>query len=243
MNQHRPVPPPVPGPRPEGDAAHDGPTARPERPELPERIGAALRAREPNAAVTAAAAQRIAATIDEAADERRAVVSPFVRRAGTFAVTGVVASALGVVGAGAAAAANPFTGFAAAVDGVAVAVGVDWSSMPDGYTRDQYDAFWGAGYTSADLAALKDLWQTGSLEIKARAGQMILDGEPVPVAPGTFPDEESRTASMDEFDAFRDAGYTADDAEELARLWQVDMGEAKARAGDMLLDGETPPLP
>ncbi|MDR7383041.1 hypothetical protein [Promicromonospora iranensis] len=228
MNQYRPD-------RPEGEPGHD---------ELAEQIGAALRAREPDAAATAATAQRIAATIAVAADGRNAVVTPFVRRAGTFALTGVVASTLGVVGAGAAAAANPYTGFAAAVDGVAQAVGVEWSAMPDGYTREQHDAFWGAEYTAGDLVALRDLWNVDSLEAKARAGQLILDGNAVPVAPGSHgSDEELRFPTVAEQDAFREAGYTYEDAKRLADLWQVGADEAKARAGDMLLDGETPPLP
>ncbi|MEU4360900.1 hypothetical protein [Promicromonospora sp. NPDC023987] len=235
MNQHRPDRPPVPGPRPADDTEYD---------QLAEQIGAALRAREPDAADTAAIAQQIAATIDTAADGRSGVVTPFVRRAGTFALTGVVASALGVVGAGAAAAANPFTGFAAAVDSVAHAVGVDWSSMPSGYTREQYEAFWGAGFTVTDQEELEELWNLDSTQTKARAGQAVLDGEQLPFEPGTHsglpePTNAERAAAI----AFLEAGYTSEDAEQLAELWQVDMVEAKFRAGDMLLNGKTPPLP
>lgn len=57
--------------------------------------------------------------------------------------------------------------------------------MPEGYTREQYDAFWGAGYTWDDALALDELWQGDVTEAKAAAGQMILDGEQVPVAPGS----------------------------------------------------------
>lgn len=241
MNHHRPDRSPVPGHRPADETEHD---------RLAEQIGAALRAREPDAADTAATAQRIAATIaaaahvDAAAEGRSGRATPFVRRAGAVALTGVLASALGVVGAGAAAAANPFTGFAAAVDGVAEAVGVGWSSMPSGYTREQYEAFWAAEYTANDVEALTELWQVDSTGAKARAGQMILDGETVPVAPGANPDAtEEGFVSVEEQDAFREAGYTWEDAEELAELWQVDVLEAKGRAGQMLLDGEKPPRP
>lgn len=62
--------------------------------------------------------------------------------------------------------------------------GTDWSTLPDGYTREQYEAFWGAGYTVADLDALSALWQTDAIQTKSTAGQMILDGQTVPVAPG-----------------------------------------------------------
>lgn len=65
--------------------------------------------------------------------------------------------------------------------------GTDWSTLPDGYTREQYEAFWGAGYTAQDLAALSALWQTDAIQTKSTAGQMILDGQTVPVAPGSTP--------------------------------------------------------
>lgn len=62
-------------------------------------------------------------------------------------------------------------------------LGADSSSMPEGYTVEQYEAFWGAGYTSQDRQVLQDLWHTDATETKARAGQMLIDGERVPVAP------------------------------------------------------------
>lgn len=232
MTKDRPAGTPAPGPRPEGSVRRD---------DLAELVAAALRSREPDAAATAATAQRIAVQI-EAADDRGGVVTPFARRAGTIAITGVVASALGVVGAGAAAAANPFSGFAVAVDGVAQAVGVEWSAMPDGYTREQHDAFWGAEYSAEDLEALCELWNVDALEAKARAGQMILDGEAVPVAPSD-PVEDVPYPGPEAQDALREAGVTFEDAQQLAELWEVGTYEAKARAGDMLLRGEALPLP
>ncbi|MEV0953625.1 hypothetical protein [Promicromonospora sp. NPDC050249] len=232
MTKDRPAGTPAPGPRPGGSGRDD----------LAELVAAALRSREPDAAATAATAQRIAAQV-EAADGRGGVVTPFARRAGTIAVTGVVASALGVVGAGAAAAANPFSGFAVAVDGVAQAVGVEWSAMPDGYTREQHDAFWDAEYSAEDLEALCDLWNVDALAAKARAGQMILDGETLPVVPGASGSGEVPYLEPDAQDALREAGVTFEDAQQLAELWEVGTYEAKARAGDMLLRGKTLPLP
>jgi hypothetical protein len=235
MTKDRPAAAPAPGPRPEGGDQHD---------RLAELVAAALRSREPDAAATAATAQRIAARI-EADDGRGAVVTPFARRAGTIAVTGVVVSALGVVGAGAAAAANPYSGFAAAVDGVAQAVGVEWSAMPEGYTRAQHDAFWAAEYSAGDLDLLCELWNVNALEAKARAGQLLLDGETLPVAPGASgPVEEVPYLAPDAQEALREAGVTFEDAQQLAELWKTGSTyEAKARAGDMLLRGETLPLP
>ena len=88
-----------------------------------------------------------------------------------------------MAGAGAAAAANPYSGVARTVEGVVQAVGIDWSLMPEGYTREQYEAFWDAGYTYDDVLTLDALWNSDDVETKARAGQMILDGEPLPILP------------------------------------------------------------
>lgn len=210
--------------------------------ELAARVAAALRSREPAPAATAAAADRIAAAVAAAGVPPRRVVRALpVSRAGRIAAAGVVTSTLAVVGAGAAAAANPYSGFAVAVEGAARAVGVEWTAMPAGYTREQYEAFWGAGYTSDDVVALADLWQTDATTAKARAGQLVLDGAPVPVAPAEA-GPGAAPGGDDPVSAFFDAGYGFDDAARLADLWQVDVGEAKARAGQLLLDGGQVPV-
>ena len=229
MTDHRPIP----APRPEHEVEHD---------ELTARIAFALRSREPSPAQTAATTDQIAARLAAAAGDRSAVVTPFGRRAGRVVVTGLVTSTIVAVGAGAAAAANPYTGFAVAVEGVAHAVGVEWSAMPSGYTREQYEAFWDAGYTAEDVTALGDLWQTDATSTKANAGQMILDGDPLPFAPGTH---TSPGASAEEQAAraeFWAAGYTVEDAAALSALWNTDPLETKARAGQLLLEGEALPV-
>jgi hypothetical protein len=234
MNQDRPTGTPAPGQGPAGGVEHDA---------LAEQIAAALRTREPDDADTAATARLIAARVAAAADGRTGVVTPFVRRAGLIAVTGVVTSSIVVAGATAAAAANPYTGFAAAVDGIVHAVGIDWSSMPDGYTREQYEAFWGAEYSGEDLIELQALWSLDETETKARVGQMILDGKELPLEPGEYTAPELSAAEQAATRAFVDSGYTTDDVEALSDLWETGFIEAKVRAGQMLLDGETPPLP
>lgn len=159
---------------------------RPTEDDIAVRVAAALRSREPHPAATAAAADRIAASVavGTEAPPRGVVRALPVSRAGRIAVAGVVTGTLAVVGAGAAAAANPYSGFAVAVEDAVRAVGVDWSAMPAGYTREQYQAFWDQGYTTDDVAALEDLWQTDATTAKARAGQLLLDGDPLPIAPG-----------------------------------------------------------
>lgn len=153
---------------------------------------------------------------------------------------GLAATTLCVAGAGLAAAANPGTGFARAVEGAVQAVGIDWSAMPENYSQAQYEAFWGAGYGAQDVAELSALWGTADTETKARAGQLLLDGQPVPVAPsGT--EEPPAVVSPEQSDAFFGAGYGPDDVDELSALWGTEFLETKARAGQLLLDGE--PLP
>lgn len=179
---------------------------------------------------------------------------------------GVVAAGLSLAGAGAAMAGND----------APEATPDDFSAMPDGYTQAQYEAFWGAGYSYDDVLALNALWGSGDTETKARAGQLLIDGQAVPVAP-TGPDEdpvavpsereaappavsvdpaavpapapaEAPAAAGDvvytdaQYDAFWGAGYTVDDVVALNALWNSDFLETKARAGQLILDGQPVPV-
>jgi hypothetical protein len=158
-----------------------------------------------------------------------------------FVAIGAVAAGLCVVGTGVAAAAAPTSALSRSVTGILQSAGVDWSTMPDGYTPQQYEAFWGAGYTPENVDELGALWNLGTTETKARAGQLLLDGQPVPVAPGG--ETSTGTSISDEqFDAFWGAGYTPEDVEELGALWSTEYVETKARVGQMILDGQTPPV-
>ena len=214
--------------------------------ELAERITRALRSRAATQPDVTAATARIEARLAETSGAARpSSVVHLTRRGGRIVATGVVISALAVAGAGAAAAANPYSGVARVVENVAHAVGVEWSAMPAGYTRAQYEAFWGAGYTVDELQTLDTLWSSDSIETKARAGQMILDGLPVPVTPGmsangTQPDDGEFTQAQ--ANAFWGAGYTDANITQLEALWNSDYSETKARAGQMVLDGQTLPV-
>ena len=210
--------------------------------DLTAAVAAALRSREPSADWTASSADRIAAQLRDSGP--RPVLLP--RHAGRIAVTGVAASAL-VVGVGVgAAAAKPYSGYAAGVEDVARSVGLHVSFMPPGYTREEYDAFWNAGYTGEDVDALAKLWHTDSTTTKARAGQMLLDHEPLPLPadPTRAPATPPPTVSADEeaeYEAVAKAGYTPVEVQELADLWHTEYMEAKAHAGQLLLEGK--PLP
>ena len=82
---------------------------------------------------------------------------------------GAVAVGLCVAGTGVAAAAAPTSALSRSVTEILQSAGVDWSTMPDGYTPEQYEAFWGAGYTAEDVDELSALWNLGTTETKARA--------------------------------------------------------------------------
>ncbi|MBB2925261.1 hypothetical protein [Cellulomonas cellasea] len=110
------------------------------------------------------------------------------------------------------------------------------------YTQERADAFWGAGYFMEDADALAELWDVELLEAKGRAGQLLLDGQAPPVAPGSSLDlTDPATVARLQLEAFWDAGYTGEDGVALAALWEVEIIEAKATAGQMLRDGQ--PLP
>lgn len=218
--------------------------------EIAARITRALHAR---AAAEHPDLDGVAARLRAEAARRDATPAPVValRRGGRIAAAGVVTGALALAGAGAAAAANPYSPVARVVEGAVQAVGIDWSVMPDGYTRAQYEAFWGT-YDVEDVETLSDLWQTDPIEAKARAGQMLLDGEVPPVdvadapgalAPGAAVPGADRAPSLppDPADVFWEAGYTLEDAHALGALWGTDTTETKARAAELLRIGT--PLP
>jgi hypothetical protein len=168
-----------------------------------------------------------------------------------FVAVGVVAVGLCVAGTGVATAAAPTSALSRSVTEILESAGVDWSTMPDGYTPAQYEAFWGAGYTVENVEELGALWNLEATETKARAGQLLLDGQPVPVTPGPVVPTESETSDAGDgdveytdaqYDAFWGAGYTLEDVEALQAIWNTSVLETKAQAGQMVLDGQTPPV-
>ena len=160
-----------------------------------------------------------------------------------FMTAGVVAAGLSLAGAGAAMAGSGEPAEAATPE-------AEESTMPEGYTQEQYDAFWNTGYSYDDVLELNALWNSEDTETKARAGQMILDGLTVPVAPSgpdevaaeLDPSDPAAILAGDQLEAFWGAGYTGEDAEALSALWEKDFYETKTLAGQMILDGQTLPV-
>ena len=168
---------------------------------------------------------------------------------GRFVAVGIAAAGLTVVCAGVATAVVPFSPVAPTPTSTMQAADSDWSGMPKGYTRAQYEAFWGAGYSAEDVAKLNDLWKSDSIQTKARAGQMILDGDALPVAPSPAvaqPSADDLSTPKDgdqaKYDAFWSAGYTDANLAKLNQLWKRGSFDTKARAGKMILEGKTLPV-
>ncbi|HEY3545685.1 MAG TPA: hypothetical protein VGK17_06300 [Propionicimonas sp.] len=180
-------------------------------------------------------------------------MNPFIKptttgrpRSPRFVAVGIVAAGLSVVCAGVATAVVPFAPTPTPTP-VATA-SVDWSGMPRGYNQAQYEAFWGAGYSAEDVVKLNDLWKSDSIQTKARAGQMILDGDVLPVAPSPAVAQPAddlstpREGDQAKYEAFWNAGYTDANLATLNDLWKTGSFDTKARAGKMILEGKTPPV-
>ncbi|WP_337061281.1 hypothetical protein [Kineococcus sp. G2] len=107
------------------------------------------------------------------------------------------------------------------------------------------EAYFAAGYDYDDAVELGRLWNVEPGEAKSTAGAHLLAGEDLPFEPVEQPVEQPPAPADDrapQREAFFAAGYTYDDAVELARAWNVDPWEAKALAGERLLAGETLPV-
>lgn len=221
--------------------------------ELTARITHALRSRESAQPDAATVAARIDAEL-AGCTQREGSVLAF-RRGGRFIAAGLATGVLAIGGAGAAAAADPYSPVARALESAAEAIGLDWSPMPDGFTREQFDALQESEYSYDDIEALGTLWNTDDIETKARLGQLLLDGQAAPVPPGgagwlsaADPDPDEGWEGWDgeftqeQYDAYFDAGYTYEDGLALGELWGLDYVEVKTRAGQTLIEGRTLPI-
>jgi hypothetical protein len=105
---------------------------------------------------------------------------------------------------------------------------------------EELQAFFAAGYDYNDGVALANLWHDSNVfQVKADAGQKLLDGQSLPIAPSGTPETQAQQAQ----DAFFNAGYTYDDAVSLAKTWnETDISHVKAEAGQKLLDGQKLPI-
>jgi hypothetical protein len=101
-------------------------------------------------------------------------------------------------------------------------------------------AYFAAGYDYQDAVALGNIWnETDINQIKAEAGQKLLDGDTLPVQPSGTPEAPTDAAVS----AFFAAGYTYQDAVTLGNMWNdSNTYQVKIDAGKKLLDGQTLPI-
>jgi hypothetical protein len=112
----------------------------------------------------------------------------------------------------------------------------------DDETMKQVDEFFLSGYDWDDAVKLAKLWKIADpYEAKVEAGKRLLAGETLPVKADKKQAEEGKKARL--ANIFWDAGYDAEDAAKLARLWKMDDTYAvKVEAGRRLQAGETLPI-
>lgn len=103
-----------------------------------------------------------------------------------------------------------------------------------------FQAFFAAGYDYDDAVALGKIWNESDIgQVKAEAGQKLIAGDTLPVAPSAQAESPEDKA----MDAFFNAGYDYDDAVTLAGMWhETNIAHVKAEAGQKLLDGQTLPI-
>jgi hypothetical protein len=128
------------------------------------------------------------------------------------------------------------------------------NGTPETPQEKAQDAFFAAGYGYDDAVTLAGLWhETDLTQVKAEAGQKLLDGESLPIAvPSPSPTPvastptapEVSTAQEQELAAYFAAGYDYNDAIQLGTLWhQSDLLQIKTDAGQKLLAGQALPIP
>jgi len=102
-------------------------------------------------------------------------------------------------------------------------------------------AFFDAGYVWDDAVQLAALWKLPNpSDAKVAAGKKLEAGEKLPIEPK--PENVAAARESAAVAKFFDAGYTYDDAVELAALWNLpDAYAAKVAGGEKLLAGQ--PLP
>ena len=109
--------------------------------------------------------------------------------------------------------------------------------------RKAWDAYFSAGYDYDDAVKLARLWKSTDPigEVKAEAGRRLLAGEDLPFRPDPGNVADAKDAAR--VDAFFTAGYSVDDAVQLAELWnKPDAYSAKIEGGKRLLAGKKLPI-
>lgn len=112
----------------------------------------------------------------------------------------------------------------------------------DPETQKRFDAFFNAGYGWDEAVEIAKLWKIDDpSDAKVEAGKRLLAGETLPVAADPERVKEAELGKL--AGIFWDAGYDAEDATKLAKLWKLDdTFAAKVEAGRRIRAGETLPI-
>jgi hypothetical protein len=107
------------------------------------------------------------------------------------------------------------------------------------------DKYFASGYDLGEAQKLQKIWKMQDkelLQVKAIAGQKLLDGKKLPVKPG-YSVPADQPIKDKQVDAFFKKGYDYDDAAKLAKLWKLESPyDAKVAGGKKILAGETLPF-
>jgi hypothetical protein len=117
---------------------------------------------------------------------------------------------------------------------------VSSSASSDDGMSPALQAYFDAGYDYNDAVALGKVWnETDISSIKTEAGQKLIGGQTLPVAPSGTP----ATPEDKNVEAFFNAGYDYNDAVQLGKLWKIsDTYQVKIDAGKKLSEGQTLPI-
>ncbi|HET9187734.1 MAG TPA: hypothetical protein VFN80_07260 [Acidothermaceae bacterium] len=118
------------------------------------------------------------------------------------------------------------------------------TASPAGLADSALTAYFNAGYDYSDAMQLAKLWNmTDPSVVKTAAGEKLLAGQTLPIKPSGTPVTPPSAQETAEVDAFFNAGYTYNDAAQLAALWKLaDAYHAKILGGQKLLAGQTLPI-
>ncbi len=119
------------------------------------------------------------------------------------------------------------------------------TTSPAGIADSALTAYFNAGYTYDDAVQLAKLWNmpNDAAAVKAAAGKKLLAGQPLPIKPSGTPVSTPSAQETADVNAFFNAGYTYNDAVQLATLWKLpDPYHAKITGGQKLLAGQTLPI-
>lgn len=124
---------------------------------------------------------------------------------------------------------------------------LDVDSVAAGFNRG---VFFGAGFSAEQAVSLGEIWGIKQWDAKAKGGVAVLDGDrqelielvgaPSHSDAATFEQMQVNGFNSESFllGAVAGAGYTFEQMNELAAVWETPIGEAKAEAGFLALIGD-----